>query len=198
MAIEKIKVAVFISGRGSNMEALVRACEASDFPATISLVLSNDPSAAGLSFAQEAGLETLALNHKDYRSREEFERAIMAALDSYQVDLICLAGFMRILTPYFIDQWPDKIINIHPSLLPKYKGLNTHQRAIETGDKETGCSVHYVVPDVDSGETIVQRAVKIEESDTVESLSARVLEQEHVAYPQGLKMVADKMIKEMQ
>lgn len=180
------------------MEALVKACEDENYPAEITVVLSNNPAAKGLEFAQGKGIATEAINHKEYDTRDDFEKAISKALEPYDLDVVCLAGFMRILTPRFLCQWPERIINIHPSLLPKHKGLNTHARVLEAGDEETGCSVHYAVPDMDSGEILVQRSVPVLDGDTEETLAERVLEQEHVAYPAGLKIVADKLIEEMQ
>lgn len=193
----KIRLAIFISGRGSNMKALIEACQNADYPAEIAVVLSNKPDAPGLDYAKNAGLQTRAVNHKDYDNRETFETALLEALTSYNVDVICLAGFMRILTPHFIESWGKPMINIHPSLLPKYKGLDTHQRALDAGDSEAGCTVHYVVPEVDSGEIIVQKSVSIEAGDTADTLAARVLEQEHIAYPEAVKIVAGKHLQEM-
>lgn len=192
---KKLNIAVFVSGRGSNLQALIDACAQDDFPAQISVVLSNRPDAFGLERAQKAKIKTEVVDHKVYSGREAFEDALQETLTGYDVDLICLAGFMRILTPHFIDQWPEKIINIHPSLLPKHKGLDTHQRAIEAGDAESGCSVHYVVPEMDSGPIIVQRSVPILPEDTPDTLAARVLEQEHTAYPEAVKIIAENTLK---
>ncbi len=191
----KLKLAIFISGRGSNMKALVEACNAPDFPAEISLVLSNRPDAAGLDYAKEAGLKTAIVDNKNYKGRAAFEDALLDTLKDYDIDLICLAGFMRILTPHFIAPWKGKIINIHPSLLPDYKGLNTHERVLADGKNETGCTVHHVVPDMDAGPIIVQKRVPVLEGDTPEALAARVLEQEHIAYPEAVTLLAEKNIK---
>ena len=193
MTTDKINIAIFISGRGSNMSALIDACNAADFPARITLVVSNNPDAQGLKTAKAAGLKTAVVNHKDYESREAFENALLHALSPHNLDLICLAGFMRILTADFIAHYPNRILNIHPSLLPLYKGLNTHARAIADGQSEAGCSVHYVTAELDDGDVILQRRVEVMKDDTAESLSARVLEQEHIAYPEALAIVANKI-----
>lgn len=190
MGVEKLKLAIFISGRGSNMLSILEACQKPDFPAEIILVLSNRPDAAGLEIAKNAGIPTEIVDHKVYKNREEFESKISSRLTQHNIDLIILAGFMRILTASFVEQWPEKMINIHPSLLPEYKGLNTHQRAIDDGKTEAGCTVHYVTPDLDSGPNILQKRVPIIENDTKEILENRVLKQEHIAYPEAIKEIA--------
>lgn len=195
MGVKKLKLAVFISGRGSNMRSIVKACEQPDFPAQISVVLSNRPDAAGLVYARESGIATEMVDHKKYETREGFETEVLRAINKYDVDLIVLAGFLRVLTASFIEMFPGRIINIHPSLLPDYKGLHTHERAIADGKPEAGCTVHYVVPEIDSGEIIVQKRVPILKGDTPETLAARVLEQEHTAYPQAIRLVAEKFLK---
>ncbi|HBR68542.1 MAG TPA: phosphoribosylglycinamide formyltransferase [Rhodospirillaceae bacterium] len=192
MTENKLNLAVFISGRGSNLQSLIDACQSADFPARISFVLSNRSDAYGLERARKAGIPTSVVLHRDYPTRETFEDAMMAELAKHPVDLICLAGFMRILTPHFINRWPDKIINIHPSLLPDYKGLHTHERALADGKKEAGCTIHYVVPEMDSGPIIMQKRVPILPGDTPETLAARVLEQEHIAYPEVIRKLANK------
>lgn len=194
MAKSKVKVAVLISGRGSNLQSLIDACANEDFPAEIVAVISNVPDVYGLERAQNVGIEAHAIDHKSYESRENFESALIAKLQSYDADIVCLAGFMRILTPSFIDGLNASIINIHPSLLPKHKGLNTHARAIEAGDTEAGCSVHHVVADLDSGDVIVQKRVPVEKGDTAEALAARVLVQEHLAYPEALESLAKQLL----
>lgn len=191
MGIKKLKLAVFISGRGSNMLSILEACKNTDYPAEIVLVLSNRPDAQGLVSAKNAGIQTEVVDHTQFESREDFEDEIQDRLEKYDIDLIVLAGFMRVLTEGFVTQWPDRMINIHPSLLPDYKGLNTHARAIEDGQKEAGCTVHFVTPDLDSGPTILQKRVPIFEDDTAERLAARVLEQEHIAYPQAIELLAN-------
>lgn len=192
MGIKKLKLAVFISGRGSNMQALLEACQNPAFPAEIMLVLSNRPDAAGLNIAQNAGIATEIVDHKQFSSRESFEAEMQNRLVTRGIDYIILAGFMRVITPSFIEKWPGRIINIHPSLLPDYKGTNTHERVLADGKRESGCTVHYVVPEVDSGEIIVQKRVPVLEGDTPDSLAARVLEQEHIAYPEAIEILAKK------
>lgn len=193
MGVDKKNLAVFISGRGSNMRSIVAACADENFPARVSVVLSNRPDAAGLEFAKAHNIPTEIVDHKAFANREAFEAEINARLRAYPVDLIALAGFLRVLTSSFIESWPkDRIINIHPSLLPDYKGLHTHERAIADGKTEAGCTVHYVVPEIDSGEIIVQKRVPILAGDTPDTLSARVLEQEHTAYPEAIRIAAGK------
>lgn len=188
---KKLNVAVFISGRGSNLQSLIDACEAPDFPAEIAVVVSNKADAYGLVRAQNAGIPALAIPHKDYATREAFEQAILDGLKDYDIGLICHAGFMRILTPYFLNHWHGPIINIHPALLPKFKGLHTHERALEAGESISGCTVHYVSEGVDEGEIILQKTVPILPGDTAETLAARVLEQEHIAYPEAVRLLAE-------
>jgi phosphoribosylglycinamide formyltransferase-1 len=184
------RVAVLISGRGSNMTSLIAAAEAPDFPAEIALVVSNRPDAPGLTTARVSGITTVVIDHKQFRSREDFELALLATLDGKSIELICLAGFMRLLTAWFVDRWTGRMLNIHPALLPAYKGLHTHERALADGVKIHGCTVHFVVPDMDSGPIIAQSAVAVRDDDTPEALGARVLRQEHLIYPQALALVA--------
>ena len=193
--MNKKRVAILISGRGSNMMALVEAAAAPDFPAEIALVLSNRPDAAGLDWAASRGIRTAAIDHKTYgKDREAFERAMQAVLQDNAIDLVCLAGFMRVLTPWFVAQWQGRMLNIHPALLPSYRGLHTHERALEDGVKIHGCTVHFVVPEMDAGPIILQAAVPVEDSDDADALAARVLTQEHRIYPQALALVAaDKL-----
>ncbi len=177
------------------MEALVEATQKEWFPAESVLVMSNRNDAAGLRFAEAHGIETIAVPHKDFANdREAFERAMHVHLQRCNVDIIALAGFMRILTSWFVRQWDGKLINIHPSLLPKYPGLNTHQRALDAGDAEAGCSVHWVNEGVDTGEIIDQRRVGIESGDTAETLAARVLKSEHDLYPNALEKACYSLI----
>lgn len=190
-----LKLAVFISGRGSNMQALIDACARDDYPAKIELVLSNKADAAGIERAQKSGLKTAIISHRDFEDRAAFEQAILDTLAGHDIDLICLAGFMRILSPHFIKNWAGMIINIHPSLLPAYKGTDTHARVLADGGKESGCSVHFVVPEVDAGEIILQRRVDVLEGDTPETLAARILEQEHIAYPEAVLKIARGEVK---
>lgn len=192
MAKRKLNLAVLISGRGSNLQALIDATKDPDFPAQIAVVISNVPDAKGLDKAGSHGIASVVINHHKFETRQDFENALSDSLTNYPVDLICLAGFMRILGSDFIRRWPEKIINIHPSLLPAYKGLNTHERVLQDGQKETGCTVHYVTPELDSGAPIIQKRVSVYPDDTPESLAARVLEQEHEAYPEAIRIWAEK------
>ena len=191
----KLKVAVFISSRGSNMQSLVRASRDPGFPAEIVSVLSNNPEAAGLKFAAENGIATHVIDHRDFESRTDFEAEITRYLESAGIELICLAGFMRLLTADFVNHWRDRILNIHPSLLPAFKGLHVHERAIESGARFTGCTVHYVRPEMDEGPIIAQAVVPILQKDTADALAARILEQEHRIYPLPLELVAARRVK---
>ena len=194
--MKKKRVAILISGRGSNMMALVEAAVAPDFPAEIALVLSNRPDAAGLDWAASRGIRTASIDHKTYgKDREAFERAMQGVLEDNSIDLVCLAGFMRVLTPWFVAQWQGRMLNIHPALLPSYRGLHTHERALEDGVKIHGCTVHFVVPEMDAGPIILQAAVPVEDSDDADALAARVLAQEHRIYPQALALVAADRVK---
>jgi phosphoribosylglycinamide formyltransferase-1 len=188
--VNRKRTAILISGRGSNMRSLIEAARAPDFPAEIALVASNRPDAPGLAHAKHAGIATAAVDHKIYAGREEFEASLQVLLDLHRVELVCLAGFMRMLTAGFVERWSGRLINIHPALLPAYRGLHTHERALADGVKIHGCSVHFVVPGMDEGPIIAQAAVPVLDDDTVETLGARVLEQEHVLYPQALEVVA--------
>ena len=176
------------------MLSIMEACKAPDFPAEISVVLSNNPDAAGLVSAHDAGIATEIVNHKEFKTRKDFEDEINKRLKNHKIDLIILAGFMRILTPSFTEKWLGKIINIHPSLLPDYKGLNTHARAINDGKKESGCTVHFVNAELDSGSIILQKSVPILSDDTPDILAARILEQEHKAYPQAIRILASSLL----
>lgn len=191
----KLKVAILISGRGSNMQALVNASLADDFPAEIVLVLSNNPGAAGLEFAAANGIKTAVVNHRDFDDRESFDAKLNELVSSSGARLICLAGFMRLLTGEFVSQWRDRIVNIHPSLLPAFKGLHVHERAIETGVKFTGCTVHFVRPEMDDGPIIAQAAVPVLSGDTPDILADRILEQEHLIYPLALKLIGEGRVK---
>lgn len=184
------RTAVLISGRGSNMQALVERARAPSFPAEIALVLSNRPEAAGLAFARDNGVACAAVDHKIYAGREEFERSVQVLLELHRIEIICLAGFMRLLTPCFLGQWRGRILNIHPALLPAYRGLDTHARALADGVKIHGCTAHFVVPAMDEGPIIAQAAVTVLDDDTAETLAARVLEQEHLIYPAALERLA--------
>ena len=183
----RLKLAILISGRGSNMEAILEAARDPAYPAQPVLVLSNRPDAKGLETATAAGIATAAIDHKTYgKDREAFERAMHEQLTEAGVEIIALAGFMRVLTPWFVNTWEGRMVNIHPSLLPKYKGLDTHQRALDAGDTEAGCTVHWVSPGVDDGEIIQQASLPILPGDTADSLAARLLPVEHRLYPEAL------------
>jgi phosphoribosylglycinamide formyltransferase 1 len=189
------RTAILISGRGSNMRALVERARDPSYPAEIALVLSSRPDAAGLAFAKEKGVACAVIDHKIYAGREEFERSMQVLLELHRIELICLAGFMRILTPWFIGQWPERLLNIHPALLPAYRGLNTHERALADGVKIHGCTVHFVVPAMDEGPIIAQAAVAVLDSDTPDSLAARVLAEEHAIYPAALARLAEGRLR---
>tara|TARA_R110000787_G_scaffold25398_10_gene71561 strand:+ start:72 stop:662 length:591 start_codon:yes stop_codon:yes gene_type:complete len=185
--MSRLNLAILISGRGSNMEALLKAAAAPDYPAKPVLVLSNRPDARGLETARASGVQAVAIDHKSFgKDREAFERAMDAALVGAGTQIIALAGFMRVLTPWFVNKWQGRMINIHPSLLPKYKGLDTHQRAIDAGDAEAGATVHWVSPGVDDGEIIQQASLPILPGDTADTLAARLLPVEHTLYPEAL------------
>jgi phosphoribosylglycinamide formyltransferase-1 len=188
-AIRK-RVAILISGRGSNMRSLVEAARAPNFPAEIALVVSNIADAGGLDFARTQGIATTVVDHKIFSNREKFERAMQETLLAQEIDLICLAGFMRLLTPWFVGQWRNRMLNIHPALLPSYRGLHTHERALADGVKIHGATVHFVAPEMDAGPIVVQAAVPVLQDDTPEALASRVLAQEHRIYPLALKLVA--------
>jgi len=186
------RVAILISGRGSNMAALIEAAKANDYPAQIALVMSNRPEAAGLAHAREAGIATVTVDHTAFgKDRETFERALDALLAAHRIDLVCLAGFMRLLTPWFITRWSGRMLNIHPSLLPQFKGLHTHRRALAAGVKRHGATVHFVVPEMDSGPIVAQESIAVLAGDTEQTLAARVLEVEHRIYPRALRLAAE-------
>lgn len=187
----KLRVAALISGRGSNLQALLDTCGHPDFPAEIVLVIANRAEAEGLSRAKTAGVPGLVIDHRSYPSRETFDAALDHALRSAKVQLVCLAGFMRLLTPGFVSAWLGRLINIHPSLLPSFKGMNTHAQALAAGVKIHGCTVHFVTPDLDAGPIIAQAAVPVLSTDDEMSLAARVLEAEHRLYPLALAMLVE-------
>jgi phosphoribosylglycinamide formyltransferase 1 len=191
----KKRVAILISGRGSNMAALIDAARAPDYPAEIVLVVSNRPDALGLLHAREAGIATALVDHRTFGTdREGCERAIDAELSAHRIDLVCLAGFMRLFTPWFVTRWSGRMLNIHPALLPQFKGLHTHRRALEAGVASHGATVHFVAAEMDSGPIIVQEAVPVLDGDTEETLARRVLEAEHRIYPEALRRVAEGQI----
>ncbi|KPQ09403.1 MAG: phosphoribosylglycinamide formyltransferase 1 PurN [Saliniramus fredricksonii] len=184
------RTAILISGRGSNMLSLLEAARAPGYPAQITLVLSNRPDAAGLARARETGIATCALDHKAFPDREAFEQAMDAALVEAGIELVCLAGFMRVLTPWFVRRWEGRMINIHPSLLPLFRGTRTHEQALEAGMRVHGCTVHFVVSELDAGPIIAQACVPVHPDDDPAALAARVLVEEHRVYPQALAEVA--------
>jgi len=187
-----VRAAVLISGRGSNLQALIDAAAEPGYPAEIVLVVSNVPEVEGLKRAERAGIATKVIDHRAYTARPEFEAAVDAALREAGAELVCLAGFMRILTDWFVNRWHDRLINIHPSLLPAYKGLDTHARAIAAGETQAGCTVHFVRAGVDDGPIIVQASVPILPGDDPHSLAERVLVQEHRIYPEAVKLIAER------
>jgi phosphoribosylglycinamide formyltransferase-1 len=191
----KLNVAVLISGRGSNLQALIDACAAPKFPAQIVLVISNVANAQGLERARAAGIATEIIAHAGYDRRESFDAAMDASLSKAGAELICLAGFMRILSDGFVRKWQGRLINIHPSLLPSFKGIHVHEQAIDAGVKISGCTVHYVISELDSGPAIAQAAVAVRDDDTPESLAKRVLEAEHRLYPSALKLIAEGRVR---
>jgi len=190
----KLKLGVLISGRGSNLQSLIDATKKNNFPAEIVIVIANVSNITGLEIAKKANIPVQIINHKTFNKREFFEDELHSVLTKAKVELVCLAGFMRILTDHFIHLWLDKIINIHPSLLPSFKGLNTHNRAIESGAKFSGCTIHFVRPEVDGGPIIIQAVVAIDQNDTPETLANRVLVEEHKIYPLAVKLIATKKV----
>jgi formyltetrahydrofolate-dependent phosphoribosylglycinamide formyltransferase len=189
------KIAVMISGRGSNMNAIMAASMDPDYPARIIGVVSNRPNAAGLEIAEKNGIATKAIDHKTYDLREEHEAAITKVLEEMAPDLVVLAGYMRILSSTFVNRWRGKLINIHPSLLPSFRGLDTHERALIAGVKVHGCSVHYVTAELDDGPIIAQAAVPVLPDDTADTLQARVLKAEHFLYPKAVAMIASGEVR---
>lgn len=187
----RLRLGVLISGRGSNLQALIDAAGDPTYPAEVALVISNKPDAAGLDRARAAGIPTLVLKPRDFADKAAHEAAMIAALEAAGVGLVCLAGYMRLLSPVFVTAWHNRLINIHPSLLPAFPGLDTHARAIEAGVRFHGCTVHYVRVEMDTGPIIVQAAVTVADDDNPDSLAARVLEQEHKAYPLAVRLIAE-------
>ena len=185
-----LNLAVLISGNGSNLQAIIDSCQKDTFPANASLVISNKPSAYGLERAKKAGIETVVISNKDYPTRDAFDQEIMRILQQYSIDLVCLAGFMRIVTPGFVKQWHNKMINIHPSLLPSFKGMNAIEQAYEAGVKFAGCTVHYVRDDVDSGPIIVQAITDIKSNETLSEIEDKIHVLEHQSYPLAIELIA--------
>jgi phosphoribosylglycinamide formyltransferase-1 len=189
------RAAVLISGRGSNMTALIEAADADDYPAEVALVVSNRPDAPGLERARDAGIPTAVVDHAPFgEDRAAFERALDATLREDRIDLVCLAGFMRLLSPWFVTRWNGRMLNVHPALLPQFKGLHTHRRVLEAGAKQHGATVHFVVPEMDAGPIVEQESIAVREGDTEATLAARVLEIEHRIYPRALRALAEGKI----
>lgn len=192
---ERPRIVILISGSGSNMQAIAEACARDEIDAEICAVISNKEGVLGLERAQQAGIRTQVLDHKQYTSREAFDAAMIRAIDEYAPDAVVLAGFMRILTPDFVRHYEGRLLNIHPSLLPAYKGLHTHQRVLEAGDKQHGVTVHFVTEGLDDGPNIIQAVVPVLDDDTEDSLRARVQSQEHVIYPIAVKWLLEGRLR---
>jgi phosphoribosylglycinamide formyltransferase-1 len=193
--VTRVRTAVLISGRGSNLKSLIAACSEPGFPAEIVLVVANVEGAGGLAIAQAAGIATKTIPHKPYPSREAFDAAIDAALTEANVALVCEAGFMRIHSAWFVNRWAGRILNIHPSLLPKFPGVKVHEQVLAAGERESGATVHFMTPELDSGPIIAQARVPVQDGDTPETLAARVLEVEHRLYPEALRLVASGQVR---
>jgi len=191
----RLKLGVLISGRGSNLLALIEACKASDYPAEIVLVVSNKADAKGLEHADAAGIATTVVEHGGYPDRETFDKAVHEKLADAGVELVCLAGFMRLLSSWFVETWSDRVVNIHPSLLPAFKGIDAHAQAIATGVKLSGCTVHIVRPEMDAGPILVQAAVPVLPGDDEDTLAARILTVEHRCYPLAVRLIAEGRVK---
>lgn len=196
MTDNKQNIVILISGRGSNMKSIVDAVNDGTLNVNVAAIISNRPDAAGLDFAEQQGIHNTVIDHKLYDSREQFDQKLASEIDRFSPDLLVLAGFMRILTAEFVEHFSGRLINIHPSLLPKFKGLNTHQRAIDAGDKEHGASVHIVTPELDDGPVILQARVPVLANDDASTLAKRVLEQEHKLYPDAIKkLLSEKTLR---
>jgi phosphoribosylglycinamide formyltransferase-1 len=193
--VARLKLAILVSGTGTNLQALIDACKEPGFPAAIVMVISNRPGVRALERAAAAGIPAEVINHKAFATRAAFDAAIHARLDASGADLVCLAGFMRLFTDGFVERWRDRMINIHPSLLPAFPGRHTHERALDAGVRFTGCTVHYVRPEMDTGPIIVQAAVPVHPDDTVERLRERVLSAEHRSYPLAVRLIAEGRVR---
>ena len=191
MACKRVRTAVLISGRGTNLKSLIDACAVPDFPAEIALVISNVEGAGGLQFARDANIATKIIPHRPFPSREAFDAEIDGALHAANVTLVCEAGFMRIHSEWFVKRWEGRILNIHPSLLPKFPGVHVHEQVLAARETESGATVHFLITELDAGPIIAQRAVPVMASDTAQTLAARVLDIEHMLYPEALRMVAE-------
>lgn len=191
-----LRLVVLISGNGSNLQAIIDEIKNNNLPAEIVAVISNKDDAYGLERAKIANIDQQVLSHRDFDNREDYDSALKVLIDQYKPDLLILAGFMRILSNEFVEHYSNRMMNIHPSLLPKYKGLNTHQRVLDSGDKEHGCSVHFVTPELDDGPVILQAKITVDDDDTADSLAKKIHEQEHIIYPKAIRMFAlEKAIK---
>ena len=188
----KHPIGVFISGRGTNLQSIINASKNENFPCKVKFVFSDNHNAKGINLAKESGIDTFSLEIKVFKNKREFEEQILKLIKPYDLRLICLAGYMKILSKKFIDCYPNKILNIHPSLLPKYKGLNTHRRVLENNETKTGCTVHYVNQEMDGGEIILQKEVNISAEDTESSIAKKVLKEEHIIYSEAIKLVLTK------
>lgn len=193
--MQKIKTAILISGRGSNMRALVEAAKSSNYPAEIVLVVSNKENAAGLEFASQNNIKTAIINHKDFTSRQDFDQELAKIIDENNCQIVCLAGFMRLLSGWFTNKYQGRLINIHPSLLPDFKGDKAVEDALNAGVSQSGCTVHFVTEQMDSGEIIKQAEVEVLKDDTIETLAARILKQEHIIYPESLAIICNNFSK---
>jgi phosphoribosylglycinamide formyltransferase-1 len=194
----KLKLAVLVSGSGTNLQAIIDAVEENYVPAEIAVIISNKQDAYALQRASKYNIPTVFINHKDYSSREDFERAMIEEINKRQADLICLAGFMRVLTELFVSHYPNRILNIHPALLPAAKGLygeHVHEAILNSGAKFSGCTVHFVTTDVDGGPIVIQKIVPVEDNDTPQALAERILLQEHIAYPEAIKLFAENKLE---
>lgn len=196
--MSRIKLAVLVSGGGTNLQAIIDAIEQKEIPAEIAVVISNKADAYALKRAKQYNIPTVYINNKSYSSREDFERAMIEEINKRQADLICLAGFMRVLTELFVSHYPNRILNIHPALLPAAKGLygeHVHEAILNSGARFSGCTVHFVTTDVDGGPIVIQKIVPVEDNDTPQALAERILEQEHIAYPEAIKLFAENKLE---
>ncbi len=190
---KKIRTAILISGQGSNMRALINASQSPDYPAEIVLVIANKENALGLEFAKQINIKTAIVNHKNFTSREDFDKEMAKIIDENNCRVVCLAGFMRLLSGWFVQKYQNRMINIHPSLLPNFKGDKAVADALNAGVKESGCTVHFVTEEMDAGEIIKQSKVEVLKGDTIETLAARILKQEHIIYPESLAILCNKL-----
>ena len=191
----KLKLAINISGRGSNLHSIIKACQEPNFPAEIKIVLSNSKSASGLKYAKNASINSIIVDHRNFKDRDDFDQRMTEIFEAHAIDLICLAGFNRLLSKKFCIRWRNRLVNIHPSILPAFKGLNAHRLALKSGVRFSGCTVHYVRHEMDAGPIISQAVVPVFTKDTVKTLSKRILLQEHQIYPHAIRLIAEKRIR---